>query len=157
MLATRSTTKNKTSRVRRYPKSKDIRVSLDLRILNQSMSRTRQVQAPITEDSVNEFKDCTIFSKTDLNHGYHQFTLDKESRKVMTFSTPWGNYRYKRLAFGGINSQDLFDAEISKIISGIPRVLNNRDDIMVGGRDWNDHNRNLEALLQRLTIHNIIP
>ena len=73
----------------------------------------------------------------------------------MTFSTPWGNYRYKRLAFGGKNSQDLFDAEIAKIISGIPHVLNNRDDIMVGGRDWEDHNRNLETLLERLAAHNI--
>ena len=51
----------------------------------------------------------------------------------MTFSTPWGDYRYKRLAFGGVNSQDLFDGEMSKIISGIPKVLNNRDDILVGG------------------------
>jgi hypothetical protein len=59
------------------------------------------------------------------------------------------------LAFGGINSQDLFDAEMSKIISGIPRVLNNRDDIMVGGIDWEDHNKNLETLLQRLELHNI--
>ena len=41
------------------------------------------------------------------------------------FSTPWGNYRYKRLAFGRVNSQDLFGVEIAKIISGIPRVLNN--------------------------------
>ena len=74
----------------------------------------------------------------------------------MTFSTPWGNYRYKRLAFGGKNSQDRFDAEIAKIISGIPHVLNNRDDIMVGGKDLEEHNRNLETLLERLTIHNIM-
>ena len=134
---------------------KDIRVSLDLRMLNQSMSRTRNVQTPITEDFVNEFKDCTIFSKIDLNHGYHQFALDEESRKIMTFSTPWGNYRYKRLAFGGKNSQDLFDAEIAKIISCIPHVLNNRDDIMVGGKDWEEHNRNLETVLERLKIHNL--
>ena len=61
------------------------------------------------------FQDCTVFSKLDLNHGYHQFVLDPESRSAMTFATPWGNYRYKRLAFGGINSQDLFDAEMAKI------------------------------------------
>ncbi|CAB3986704.1 Hypothetical predicted protein [Paramuricea clavata] len=134
---------------------KDIRVSLDLQILNQSMARTRHVQSPITEDFVNEFKDCTVFSKIDLNHGYHQFALDEESRKIMTFSTPWGNYRYKRLAFGGKNSEDLFDAEIAKIISGIPHVLNNRDDIIVGGKDWEEHNRNLETLFARLAIHNI--
>ena len=134
---------------------KDIRVSLDLRLLNKSMLRTRNVQAPITEDFVTVFRDCKIFSKLDLNHGYHQFCLDPESRKTMTFSTPWGNYRYKRLAFGGVNSQDLFDAEISKIISGIPKVLNNRDDIMIGGRDWDEHNKSLAQLLQRLEDHNL--
>ena len=134
---------------------KDIRVSLDLRLLNKSMLRTRNIQAPITEDFVTEFRDCRIFSKLDLNHGYHQFCLDPGSRKIMTFSTPWGNYRYKRLAFGGVNSQNLFDAEISKIISGIPKVLNNRDDIMIGGRDWDEHNKTLAQLLQRLEDHNL--
>ena len=119
------------------------------------MLRTRNIQAPITEDFVKEFRDCKVFSKLDLNHGYHQFCLDPESRKTMTFSTPWGNYRYKRLAFGGVNGQDLFDAEISKIISGIPKVLNNRDDIMTGGRDWDEHNKSLAQLLQRLEDHNL--
>ena len=75
------------------PKAKNpkhIRVSLELRILNQTMSRTRNVQTPITEDFVNTFKDSTVFSKIDLNHGYHQFALDEESRKIMTFPTLWG-------------------------------------------------------------------
>ena len=100
---------------------KDIRVSLDLHLLNKSMLRTQNIQAPITEDFVTEFRDCKVFSKLDLNHGYHQFCLDPESRKTMTFSTPGGNYLYKCLAFGGVNSQDLFDAEISKVISGNPQ------------------------------------
>ena len=134
---------------------KDIRACLDLRLVNKSMMRTRQVQAPITEDFIREFKGCKVFSKLDLNHGYHQFSLDEQSRRIMTFSTPWGNYRYKRLAFGRLNSQDLFDAEIAKIISGIPRVLNNRDDIMIGGLDWKDHNKNLQAVLQRIEDHNL--
>ena len=73
----------------------------------------------------------------------------------MTFSTPWGNYRYKRLAFGGLNSKDFFDTEIAKIISGIPRVLNNRDDIMIGNLDWHDHDANLQAILQRTEDHNL--
>ncbi|CAB4042848.1 Hypothetical predicted protein, partial [Paramuricea clavata] len=82
----------------------DIRLSLDLRTLNKSMLRARQVQAPITEDFITAFnKNCRIFSKLDLNHGYHQFVIDPQSRQAMTFSTPWGNYRYKRLAFGGVN------------------------------------------------------
>ena len=119
------------------------------------MERTRQVQAPIMEDFIDTFKDCMVFSKLDMNRGYHQFALDEESRKLMTFASPWGNYRYKRLAFGGVNSQDLFDAEMSQILSGLPRVLNNRDDILIGGIDKEDHDKNLEAVLQRLECHNI--
>ena len=45
--------------------------------------------------------------------------------------------------------------QIAKIISGIPNVLNNQDDIMVGGKDWEEHNQNLETILERLTVHNI--
>ncbi|CAB4036426.1 Hypothetical predicted protein [Paramuricea clavata] len=114
--------------------------------------RTRQ--APIFEDFIRESKGCKVFSNLDLNRGYHQFFLDEQSRRIMTFSTPWGNYRYKRLAFGGLNSQDLFDAEIAKFISGIPRVLNNRDDIMIDRLDWKGHNKNLQAVLQRIDDHN---
>lgn len=116
----------------------DICVSLDLQVLNKSIQHTQQVQAPITEDFITTFKDCEVFSKLDMNHGYHQFPLDD-----------------KPLAFGGVNSQDLFDTEMSKIISGITRVLNNRDDIMVGRVDSDDHNANLTALLQRFETHNL--
>lgn len=80
-----------------------------------------------------------------MNHGYHQFPLDKEKRKLVTFSNPRGNYWYKWLVFEGVNSQDLFNTEMSKIISGIPRVLNH----------WDDHNANLAALIQQLEIHNL--
>ena len=34
-------------------------------------------------------------------------------------------------------------------------MLNNRDDVLVGGTDWDDHNKNLMSVLQRLEIHNI--
>ena len=34
-------------------------------------------------------------------------------------------------------------------------MLNNRDDILVGGTNWDDHNANLTTLLQRLELHNI--
>lgn len=67
---------------------KDIRACLDLRVVNKSMLRTRQVQAPITEDFISEFKGCKVFSKLDMNHSYHQFALDEESKRIMTFSTP---------------------------------------------------------------------
>ena len=72
-------------------------VSLDLQVLNKAMKHTSHVQAPITEDFITTFKDCKVFSNLDMDHGYHQFALDKESRKPMTFLSPWGDRSDSRL------------------------------------------------------------
>ena len=38
---------------------------------------------------------------------------------------------------------------------GIPRVMDNHVDIMIGGVDWQDHNANLEATLKRIEDPNL--
>ena len=126
-----------------------IRASVDLRVPNQFMERNRITQGPIVEDFMYKFHDCTVFSKLDMRQGYHQLLLDPESRKIATFSTPWGNMRPKRLIFGAKASQDLFDEAIYRIFGDIPRCLNQRDDILLGGRNMAEHNKTLEAVLQR--------
>ena len=67
----------------------------------------------------------------------------------MTFSTPWGNYRPKRLVFGAKAFQDLFDYMMYRIFGGKPRCLNQRDDILTGGTTMEEHNKTLEAVSQR--------
>ena len=67
----------------------------------------------------------------------------------MTFSTPWGNYRPKRSIFGAKASQDLFDDMMFRISGDIPMCLSQRDDILIGGRDIAEHNKTVEAVLQR--------
>lgn len=112
-----------------------IRASVDLRVPNKFMERSRITQPPVVEDFTHKFHDCQIWSKLDLRQGYHQLMLDPESRSVATFSTPWGNYRPKRLVFGAKASQDLFDDAMQRIFGDIPRCLNQRDDILIGARN----------------------
>ena len=126
-----------------------IRASVDLRIPNQFMERNRITQSTVVEDFMYKFHNCTVFSKLDMKQGYHQLLLDPESRKIATFSTPWGNMRPKRLIFGAKSSQDLFDEAIYRIFGDIPRCLNQRDDILLGGTDPEEHNKTLETVLQR--------
>ena len=57
--------------------------------------------------------------------------------------------RLKRLIFGAKSSQDLFDEAMFRIFGDIPNCLNQRDDILIGGATLEDHNRTLEAVLQR--------
>ena len=43
-----------------------IRASVDLRVPNKHMERSRISQAPIVEDFIHKFHDCTIWTKLDL-------------------------------------------------------------------------------------------
>ena len=60
-----------------------------------------------------------------------------------------GNYRPKRLIFGAKASQDLFDDMMCKIFGDIPMFLNQRDDILIGGRNIEEQNETLQVVLQR--------
>ena len=132
-----------------------IRASIDMRLVNAHMKRSRIVQAPLLEDFALQFNDCKVFSKLDLRQGYHQLALDEESRKLATFSTPWGNYRPRRLVFGAKSSQDVFDQIMQRIFGDMPRCLNQRDDILVGGRDVKEHDATLEEVFRRAKQYNI--
>ena len=68
---------------------------------------------------------------------------------VATFSTPWGNMRAKRLIFGAKSSQDAFNEAMYRIFGDISRCLNQRDDILIGGRDIEEHDEALKSVLQR--------
>ena len=113
------------------------------------MERSRIAQAPVLEDFTHKFHDCSVWTKLDLRQGYHQLMLHPESRSVATFSTPWGNFRPKRLVFGAKASQDLFDDAMSRIFGDIPQCLNQRDDILIGARNWKEHNETLGSVFQR--------
>ena len=132
-----------------------IRASIDMRIPNQSMKRSRCVQSPRVEDFMYRLHDCKIFTKLDLRQGYHQLALDPSTRQVATFSTPWGNYRPQRLVFGAKSSQDVFDEAMFRIFGDIPHCLNQRDDILLGGRNQTEHKEVLKTVLKGARDHGI--
>jgi len=132
-----------------------IRASIDLRVPNKYMERNRIAHNPIVEDFTHAFHDCVIFSKLDMRQGYHQLLLHPDSRTVATFSTPWGNMRPRRLVFGAKAAQDLFDEVVYRIFGDIPMCLNQRDDILIGGRNKSEHDKTLDAVLKRAAEYNI--
>ena len=125
-----------------------IRASIDMRFPNQSMKRSRCVQSPRVEDFIYRLHDCKIFTKLDLTQGYHQLAVDPSTRQIATFSTPWGDYRPQRLVFGAKSSQDVFDEAMFRIFGDIHHCLNQRDDILQGGRDQTEHREVLETVLK---------
>ena len=126
-----------------------IRACIDLRIPNKYMEITRITQGPVVEEFVYKFHNSVVFSKLDLRSGYHQLMLHLDSRAIVTFSTLWENFRPKRLIFGAKASQDLFDDMMFRIFGDIPMCLNQRDDILIGGRNIAEHNATLQTIFQR--------
>ena len=127
----------------------EIRLCVDMRKANLALKRERHV-TPTIDDIVSELNGSTVFSKVDLYKGFHQLELSEESRNMTVFASHVGLRRYKRLNFGVSVAPEIFQNEIRQALQGLQKTLNISDDIIVHGKTRQEHDKNLEALLQRL-------
>ena len=132
-----------------------LRVCLDPRDLNSVMRRTYH-RSPTLEEVTHRLSGATVFSKLDAKHGYWSVQLDAESSALTSFSAPNGRYRFKRLPFGLRVSQDVFQEKMDLILAGCPGVINLADDIIVYGRNAEEHDRNLHQLMKRAESHGLV-
>ena len=135
-------------------KSGALRICIDPRPLNQALKR-ETFQLPVLDDLLPELSQAKMFSTVDLTAGYWHCVLDDESSLLTTFATPFGRYRWRRLPFGLSASSEIFQKRINQALEGLEGILNITDDILIYGVGDNkeearaDHDRKLEALLQR--------
>ena len=101
------------------------------------------------EDVTSKLTNATCFSILDITHAYWSVKLDEASSYLTTFSTPFGRYRYLRLPFGISVSSDLFQLKCNEIFEGLPGVTAIVDDILIYGRTREEHDRNLQSVLDR--------
>ena len=120
-----------------------------MREANKAIPRNHIIM-PTLEDITHELNGATVFSHLDITHGYHQLELQENRRDITTFSTHIGLYRYKRLNFGtrcaGEIFQDTVRTEITRDKLG---CLNISDDILVYGKNQQEHDQNLEKLFKK--------
>ena len=91
-----------------------------------------------------------IFSKLNLKWRYRQLELTPESREITTFVTHCGLYRYKRLPFGVNSASEQYQHEIQAALAGIDGQENISHDIIVHGKDQEEHDSRLEKVVKRL-------
>ena len=130
------------------PKQKDpdptaIRFCVDSRVPNKAIRRNLN-NLPTVHDILLALNGAQVFSHLDMNSGYHQLEIDERSRDVTTFYTYEGLKRYKWLPFGIISAQGEFDRAIRRTISGVPGARNITDDVILFGRNKEDHDTHSE-------------
>ena len=67
-----------------------------------------------------------------------------------TFITPFGRFHFNRLPFGIASAPEHFQRMMAEVIEGLEGVVCHIDDLLVWGRDQEEHDARLHGVLQRL-------
>nr|CDJ97482.1 RNA-directed DNA polymerase (reverse transcriptase) and Integrase domain containing protein [Haemonchus contortus] len=105
---------------------------------------------PIPEDIFASLNGGTIFSQIDLSDAYLQLELSEESKKKVVINTHKGLFRYNRLPFGIKTAPGIFQQVMNKMVTGLQGVATYLDDILVSGRNEQEHRENLLAVFRRI-------
>ena len=127
-----------------------LRLCGDYKVTINSALEVDQHPLPNPEELFVTLSGGQKFSKLDLSRAYQQILLDEESREYVTINTHKGLYRPKRLPFGVASASAIFQSKVEQILQGIPMVVCRVDDILVSGKNDQDHLRNLAEVLTRL-------
>ena len=126
-----------------------VRLCINSTKVNESLKREKFPLHSV-EQLLAELNGAQVFGKLDCNSGFHQIVLHRDSQKLTTFITPFGRYCYERLPFGISSGPEIFHCEMTHILSGIPGVICNIDDVLVSGRNQLEHDQQLKMVLQKM-------
>ena len=133
--------------------NKPIRICLDPKHLNQVIL-CEHYELPRASDIFGRVAKAKVFSTLDATSGFHQVVLDEKSSKLTTFYTPFGRYRYKRLAFGLSCSPEVYHQRVSQMFDDMEGVDTYLDDLLVWGETQEQHDRRLKEVLDRCRAKN---
>ena len=136
-------------------KSGGTRICIDLKPLNKCVLRERH-PLPRVDDTLAQLTGATTFSKLDANSGFWQIPLSDESKLLTTFITPFGRYCYNKLPFGITSATEHFQQRMNSLLLGLQGVLCVMDDIIVFGKNQQEHNGRLHAVFTRLSASGMI-
>ena len=126
----------------------DIRICLNPKPLNKAVKRPHHY-APTMEDILQRLHGCKHFSALDQSSGYWNIEVHPDSVHLLTFNTPFGRYAYKRLPFGLVSSQEVFQRAVDETFSDIPDVYCIADDVLIAARTKEEHDSAVNRIIQR--------
>ena len=124
-----------------------LRLCLDPKDLNRALKRPHH-KTPTLEEITHHFSGAKFFSKLDAKNGYWSIRLDEPSSKLTTFKTPFGRFRFLRLPFGLVLSQEVFQQHMDAILEKCPGCTGIADDVAVYGRTEEEHDDNFMKVAQ---------
>ena len=109
-----------------------VRLTFDWRNLNKNLDKVHH-STPTIEELKATLVNAKVFSQVDVKDAFYQLPLDEPSKRLTTFSTPWGLKRCTRLIQGASPSSAICHETLRRDLEGISGALNIADNILVWG------------------------
>jgi hypothetical protein len=121
------------------------------RSLNEVTNKNKY-PLPRIDDLFDQLKGACVFSKIDLQSGYHQLKIRAHDIPKTTFITQYGLYEYTVMSFGFTKAPAYFMYLMNKVfIEYLDKfTVVFIDDILIFSKNEEEHDEHLRLVLQKL-------
>ncbi|GJX10543.1 putative reverse transcriptase domain-containing protein, partial [Tanacetum coccineum] len=136
-----------------FVKKKDgsFRMCIDYQELNKLTIKNRH-PLPRIDDLFDQLQGSSVYSKIDLQSGYHQLRIREEDIPITAFRTRYGHYEFQVMPFGLTNApavfMDLMNRVCKLYLDKFVIVL--IDDILIYSKNKEEHGEHLKTILNLL-------
>ncbi|TYK03209.1 pol protein [Cucumis melo var. makuwa] len=134
-------------------KKKDgsMRLYIDYRELNKVTVKNRY-PLPRIDDLFDQLQGATVFSKIDLQSGYHQLRIKDGDVPKTAFRSRYGHYEFIVMSFGLTNAPTVFMDLMNRVFREFldTFVIVFIDDILIYSKTEAEHEEHLRMVLQTL-------
>jgi hypothetical protein len=132
-------------------KDKSKRLCVDYRALNQVTIKNKY-PLPRIEVLFEQLRGAQVFSKIDLNSGYHQLRIREEDIEKTAFCTRYGHYEFIVMSFGLTNAPAAFMEAMNRMLHEFldDFVVVFLDDILIYSKTEAEHEQHLRLVLGAL-------
>lgn len=111
----------------------------------ESALECRSIPLPTLEKLFSKLAGVKNITKLDLPEAYLQLKVNPDSHKYLAINTHRQIFSFQRLAFGISSARAIFQKGIESVFKNLTGVLPYLDDLIITGKDEQEHRRNLES------------
>jgi transposase InsO family protein len=132
------------------------RAVFDYRALNSKTVKNKY-PLPRIDDLLDQLHGACVFSKIDLQSGYHQIRVKQEDIPKTAFRTKYGHYEWTVMPFGLTNAPATFQTLMNSVLRPYLEkfVIVYLDDILIYSKSEAEHLEHIRLVLQTLREHKL--